>query len=131
MRFIKPSILLLILVLAACAGQSNYRDMLQSWVGKSSDQLVDVWGGPDSIYQKDDGTKLLTFNRSQLTSSPAYGGMYGSNRGFGVGMGMPFYETEERRCRTTFHVNKAKKITQYQYQGDYCYGADNLAPPKK
>ena len=49
------------LTLNGCATQSNYKALLDTWVGGTEDQLVNSWGPPNGLYNKPDGGKILTF----------------------------------------------------------------------
>jgi hypothetical protein len=117
-------------LLNACATQSNYNNMLHSWVGVPSDHLVEIWGGPDSIYTKNDGSKVFTYNSWHTTPRPAYGFSASSGGAFGYGASMPFYETEARRCRTSFFISSNRVVTDYKFDGDYCYATEDLMAQK-
>lgn len=121
--------LLGLLLLTACATRSNYDSMLQSWVGVSSDELVNVWGGPDSIYTRNDGVKLMTYNSTRIAATPGYG-VFGSNNGFGFGTAFPAYDTETRRCKTTFYVSTKREVTGYTFSGDDCMVTNDLMQQK-
>ncbi len=111
------------ITLSACATRANYDAALQTWVGKHSDQLVDAWGPPDSVYERSDKTNLLTYHSRQIVPHPyGYGGM-SHHRGLGFGFYHDFNDpvTETRFCKTTFGVNRRNIITHYQYSGDSCY----------
>jgi len=46
--------------LAGCITTANYETMLKTWVGRSEDELVQVWGPPSSVYQSTSANTLPT-----------------------------------------------------------------------
>ncbi|MDH3997287.1 MAG: hypothetical protein OET90_00465 [Desulfuromonadales bacterium] len=51
--------LIFIVLLVGC---TNYSWMLDSWVGASEAELVEVWGEPDTVLSLDPG-KVLTYDK--------------------------------------------------------------------
>jgi len=58
----KFSLFLLILFLSiflnSCVGQKK---IMESWIGLSSDQLIETWGAPDTVIGLDNGNRVLTW----------------------------------------------------------------------
>lgn len=52
--------LLILLLLAGCATEANYKTRVDSWVGQTEIKLVRVWGTPTSEYTVD-GHKFLSY----------------------------------------------------------------------
>ena len=59
----------LIFLSGGCAttdeGDAEVTALLDDWVGMSDRTLVLKWGAPDSVYQMQDGTRILTWRRSR------------------------------------------------------------------
>jgi hypothetical protein len=58
-------ILLTALLLLGCATEQGYRDMLNSWGGKTGDSLIEAWGppNPQKTFIKDNGDRVYTWDR--------------------------------------------------------------------
>jgi len=51
-------------IVAGCATTHDYDALLRGWVGRSEDELVQVWGPPTSVYQSA-STRYLTYAKSK------------------------------------------------------------------
>jgi hypothetical protein len=114
--------LLLLIVLAACATSENYEALLESWVGKSENALIQAWGPPDSVYETT-GTKYLSYTRSGTAYVPgiaptyrtrvigktAYTHSYGGTSGY----------VYNRRCKTSFALVEGI-ISKWRWEGNDC-----------
>lgn len=118
------SLCFLVLALAACssASRDNYDQMLQSWMGKDSDELVEIWGPPDSVYEQRDRSRILTYFSRRIVPYPGSPMFGASNYGVFGGYSYPGY-TETRICKTSFLVNRNRAIVNYQFHGDNCYAS--------
>jgi hypothetical protein len=61
-----------LVALAGCAPQEGYREIVQTWIGNSADELVQAWGPPTSSYQLDSGGHVLQYDRSRTVSMGGY-----------------------------------------------------------
>lgn len=61
--------ILILLVAAACSGRGGDDDEvapeLGDWIGMTDVKLVLKWGAPDSVYQMQDGSRILTWRHSR------------------------------------------------------------------
>ncbi|MGD9649202.1 MAG: hypothetical protein AB7G80_06195 [Dongiaceae bacterium] len=131
-------IALLALTVAACAAPGSsyetYSNRLDNYLGEHTDRLVEDWGPPDSLYQKADGTYMVTYKKLNLYDYPDLGigrAMY-NTRGDFIGYSAPMRysdRVELRQCTTTFIANRRRIITDYSFYGDNCTAA--LAPPNQ
>ena len=117
------SIIILGLLLEGCATQGKYRALLDTWVGLTEDQLVDVWGPPNGLYNKKDGGRILTFAWSgsyylpgdtSTSSSSTHDGVVTTTTTVSPGS----YITTG--CKTNFYISAAGKITTWDFRGNNC-----------
>jgi hypothetical protein len=117
------SIFLLGAVLSACTHYSDRLDSsLQSWVGKHPDLLVEQWGAPRSVYVMEKGTKVLTYEASEI---------YSRTMGY---WRRPEIYTQTENCKVSFFTDVSQKsIERYSYSGSAaaCYDMIRSAPDKK
>ena len=112
------------LFLTGCfATTAKYKAALDTWIGHSSDKLVERWGAPNAVYNKDDGGKILTFVRSGSmylpgtnTSNTTYNPYGGTTTTVTSSPGT----TIPLSCKTSFVISKDGKITSWSYQGNNC-----------
>ena len=109
-------IMVLGLLLVGCATSANYTKKLNSWVGSTENQLVSSWGPPLGSYVKDDGSKILTYQRSGSYDLPGAQVM-DSMTGFPVNTSGPTVITS---CRTRFNISSSGKITSGSWEGNSC-----------
>lgn len=116
----------LLLISAALSGCAHYTDKLeaslQSWVGKHPDLLVEQWGAPHSVYVMEKGTKVLSFETSELYS-----------RTLGYYRRPEIYTTSEN-CKISFFTDTSQKsIEKYKYSGSTsaCYDMIRSVPENK
>lgn len=116
-------IFLLGAVLSACTHYSDRLDSsLQSWVGKHPDLLVEQWGAPRSVYVMEKGTKVLTYEASEL---------YSRTMGY---WRRPEIYTQTENCKVSFFTDASQKsIERFSYSGSAaaCYDMIRSAPDKK
>ena len=116
------SILLLLCGLAACATTEKYEAILESWIGKSENALVEAWGPPDSVYETD-GTKYLSYAKSGTHYVPGTFPTYrttivGNTRHTHSYGGTPGY-IYNQNCKTSFAII-AKTIKKWRWEGNAC-----------
>lgn len=123
----------LALSLAGCSfpTQQAYRDNVQSWVGRTADNLVMAWGAPDRSYDFSDGTRQLEYERQQtryVAGAPVYDRVpvrvrdsNGARRVQYVSVWRDtpgYYDTD--RCLTRFRVGRDNRIREVSFAGDWC-----------
>src|SRR5690348_10391271 len=64
-------IFLTAMTLAACATSPDHKVQLDTWIGKSTDDLIHVWGPSSKEYPQSGGGKILEYSKSERLS---YGG---------------------------------------------------------
>ena len=117
-------VMLVVLGLAACAPQANYREKVDAWVGKTESELVaSEWGDPQHTYDLEGGSRILSYSKTQSSGSlfPMMGIGIGSGGG-GGGIGIGASTTGGgggRFCETNFTVDDGI-ITDVSFQGDGC-----------
>jgi hypothetical protein len=60
-----------IVVLAGCTTTPDHKGILDTWIGKTSAELVSVWGPPSKEVSQISGEKILEYSRAENLS---YGG---------------------------------------------------------
>ena len=114
--------LMLLWSLAACATTEKYEAILESWVGKTENALIEAWGPPDSVYETS-GTKYLTYAKSGTAYVPGIPPTYRTTiigdtahtRSYG---GTPGY-VYSRNCKTSFALVKGV-IQKWRWEGNAC-----------
>lgn len=106
-----------------CATTAKYEKALDSWVGKSEPELVKRWGPPDSVYQADGSTRMLTYYSSSITFFPATFpdyriSPYDSSISVNQYGGIPT-EANHLKCKTSFTVVN-NQITDWRWEGNDC-----------
>ncbi len=123
-----------LIVLTGCATQAKYRKVVDSWIGKSSKELVRTWGYPKwqvtapnknivYVYQK---SRMLTFTQNYYT--PEYGGEYGAYGGSSSS------QSEKLVCTIWFEIDRHdNEIVKVLFKRDLCVaggmGGDHPKPP--
>lgn len=104
----------------ACTHTSERLEQsLQSWVGKHPDTLVERWGAPASVYVMEKGSKVLSFEASEVNS-----------RTLGYYRRSEIYTSTEN-CKVSFFTDTSQKsIEKFTYQGNpgACYDLVRAAP---
>lgn len=90
-RRVTAVLALVLPLLAACA---DWDGISSSWQGRSLDQLVTVWGPPQSIYEMEDGRKVASFTHLRFINGKAYD------------------------CTATFNINPSNHITSSSISGN-------------
>jgi hypothetical protein len=115
--------LLISALLGACTHYSDrLESSLQGWVGKHPDLLVEQWGAPRSVYVMEKGTKVLTYEASEL---------YSRTLGY---WRRPEIYTQSENCKISFFTDATQKsIERYSYSGSpaACYDLLRSVPDKK
>jgi len=116
-------LLLMIAVLSACTHSSDrIESSLQTWVGKHPDLLVEQWGAPRSVYVMERGTKVLTYEASEL---------YSRTMGY---YRRPEIYTQSENCKVSFFTDASQKsIEKFSHSGSpsACFDMIRSAPVSK
>lgn len=119
----KSLILALALGLSACASTENTEARLNYWLGAPSDNLVKAWGAPTSVYDLNEGGRVLTYRREYLrhvrgVDPYLYGSYHRRHAGY-YGHFWPdtIYQTH---CQIDFTEDTQGLIVEWNYQGTSC-----------
>ena len=105
-RLLKLSLPILFLVaLVACA---SIDATMQSWVQHSSDDLLQSWGPPSSVFSDQHGGEVWTYAYSRQTAGTIY-----ENRNGGIYYTAPRQYTSVRQ----FYIDSSGIIYAYRWQG--------------
>ena len=102
--------------IVSCTIPTNegYENMLNSWLGKSENELIASWGIPDGSYEKKiEGVnvKYLTYNATRNVYIPDANNM-------GTALSGSFVS---RSCKTIFAVDKDDSVIfSWKYEGNDC-----------
>ncbi|WP_343564807.1 hypothetical protein [Kiloniella sp. b19] len=116
--------LLIALALTGCASREQYGKTVSSWEGHSEDELIAIWGPPQSVYEVSEDEKILTYTTKKVVEttsfSPAFGYTYGSYRRYGFhGVHSGQSRVTEFSCSTNFTVTRGA-ISDWNFQGNGC-----------
>ncbi len=106
--------LILVLLLVSCATHAKYEAKLNSWIGADADELVDSWGAPASVYEKQNGEKILRYDYSSSGAIPITNYQTGNTS----------YMPVSRSCTTEFIIGNNNRVITWSYKGDACKSAD-------
>jgi len=116
-------ILIAISLVSACATRERYEARINTYVGKSINEVMEDWGYHSGSREAPNGNTVYTWDRqSSYTSSPSIQtGVFtgGSSGGFFTGFGFGS-DTITRRCQTYFEVEKQKVSLRWRTQGNDC-----------
>jgi hypothetical protein len=84
-----------------CVTDDELDRALGSWVGRDADDLVRIWGAPNSTYALKDGGKIISYERLTVQTT---------------GSG-DFRDTESRHCKIDLTLGSDGKISQAVWRG--------------
>jgi hypothetical protein len=111
--------------------EQAYRENVQTWVGRTADNLVMAWGAPDRSYDFSDGSRQLEYDRQQtryVPGAPIYTAVPVRVRDatgmrhtqfVSVWRDTPGY-LDVDRCLTRFRVGRDDRIQEVSFAGDWC-----------
>ena len=113
----KKLLLVFILILAGCASQEKYTQMLSNYVGENEEELISRMGPPDSVYQLNEQTKYLTYKREHSYYNPPSA----TTHFWGNTAYTDFHGGYEQKlwCNTTFTLKKGF-VYDYRFEGNNC-----------
>ena len=102
------------IILSGCATSANFKKMINSWNGKSAQELVDQFGYPNNIITAPDGHKVYQYNHTDIG--------YFHTAGCNNGTCLPSLYVKD--CTVWFKLSKQNIITKLKYRGVGCvYGS--------
>lgn len=139
----KLAAMLALSALAACQlpTREAYRDNVQTWIGRHSDDLVTAWGPPDRAIDLSDGSRLYEYDRQQqrVVPGPRYAQTVPVWTRDRFGRARLSYVTVWRdgpsslvqdRCVTRFRVDRDRRVQEAAFAGNACvaYPPEPRAP---
>ena len=115
---------ILLIFLSSCTNIQSHEafiNNLNSFLGKSFQEVIKQWGPPDKTYKLPNDYMVLQYTKSYPSTCyyPSIGGFYGSSPFlFGSSFGYPVCEKEE--CITKFVVDNKGIIKSWGVKGDAC-----------
>jgi hypothetical protein len=135
-------VIIISMLLTACATTANYEKILHSWVGDNVDALVSEWGPPASSYPLTNGGRVLEYSHQRnvqlggyttITPQTTYNngianvyGNGGSAYGTYSGTSTTYVQSTTpvqnitMQCITRFTINAQGIITSWAHQGNDC-----------
>jgi hypothetical protein len=111
-----------LLLTGACATGAKFEEGLNSWIGRTDDELVRVWGAPNSTYESK-GSKYLTYSRSSSTYFPGVPPSFQiykiGNAVYANPVGGSPGEIIASQCRVTFEL-KSGVVASWNHAGNAC-----------
>jgi hypothetical protein len=119
----KYVLLVLFLLVTACATTEKYEAKLQSWIGADEETLLMEWGPPDSVYDINDTKKMLTYLETSVLHIAGSAPRYTTEVIGGVMHTRVTGGTEprdiERKCKTTFVIENGE-VVDWIAKGNNC-----------
>ena len=114
-------------VVTACATTANYEAKLNTWIGHSTEELVDAWGYPSKKITAPNGNAVYVYNTAETYRTPAYVSpryttvTVRGNTAYATTTGGARYggQVVRQQCTTWFEVNN-NKIVKWRHQGSMC-----------
>lgn len=110
------------LLMTGCATTGNYEKMLNSWIGSSTDALINGWGIPDKTYSSGD-KKYFEYDSTSSVYIPASPSSYKvttvGNTTHMQQTGGSSGRTIYLDCKTTFTIID-DKVVSWRHQGNDC-----------
>lgn len=119
------------LIMAGCATEEGYRQLLARWTGASADDLIISWGPPTREATLSDGRRVLQYDEV-LTSYYPGATAYERRRipvykpGVGHAYGIATVPEETRgwyytwSCSTRFVIGENNRIQSWSFNGNGC-----------
>lgn len=116
------SILVVAVLLSACATEAKYQRVLDSWTGSDELDLIRSWGAPQQAYEAK-GHKFLVYSNDQDVVIPGMAPTYQTNiygnTAYTTSTGGTPAMNVNMNCTTTFEVVDGK-IANWSYRGNNC-----------
>lgn len=116
----------LCILLQGCATTEKYNAMLDTWLGRNINEVINNWGYPDSTFNAPNGNTVYVYsyqsstyvpqtNYTTTTYSPIGGSVYSNSTTNSYG-GYTINEV----CRTYFEADEVGTIVNWQWKGNAC-----------
>lgn len=133
--------ILLLMVLAGCAGiptQRGMQQMMATWQHGNINDFITLAGPPTRVYDMPNGDKMYVFSRSETTITPVYRTptyttpsrttiqIYGNTAdattypGHTYGGQVSGGQTITNSCTINMRVDSTQRINGYNYEGNAC-----------
>lgn len=124
--------IIVFLAVNGCATEADYRKIVDSWMGKSSQELVHQWGYPKNQVVAPDKNNVYIYYRSRFLNYTQY--YYTNYGGYGNNETGSTTQTIKLECTTWFEIDKkTQKIKKVAFKGNLCMagglGGDHPDPP--
>jgi len=115
---------LTILLIQCTTKNDNSIDLeLEPWIEISEENLLENWGAPMASYKLNDGTNIISYSSSELTSR---------NYNYYYQPSVTNKEEGEKSCKISFFIdNTSRKVIRYTYKGDKASCLELITPNKK
>lgn len=126
------------LLAVGCASTENYEEILQSWVGKHEDQLINAWGVPNGTHTMTSGKKVIEYRDNRTAQMGGYtytapqttyhsGSVYGGGAYGGYSGTSTTYTTQTTptynvnlSCKTRFTIGESGYVQKWSWEGNNC-----------
>ena len=112
----------LFLLLAGCATEQNYKNMLNTWLGIDEIDLIRKWGPPANSYEVGSSKFIIyssTGNMYLPGTSPTYTTNIIGNTAYTTSYGGTPAQNIQLSCETTFELQNGK-VVNWSYKGNNC-----------
>jgi len=136
-----------VFLIASCATQEGYKNLLNSWVGSHVDTLVMSWGPPQGSHTLSNGNKVIQYDDRRTVHMPGTtyttpqtnyhsgsimggGGIVdysGTSTGY-VTHTTPGYSIAQR-CVTRFTIDSLGIIQKWAFEGNACRAVNDSSIP--
>lgn len=130
------AVILAALALSGCATSAKYEALLETWKGKSINELVESWGYPDNTIMAPNGNTVYVYGYHQSTYIPKTNyissgvGFDGGNLANSISISSFGGYTVEESCSTYFEVDADKVIIKWKWKGNACRTSIDVTDPK-
>ena len=103
-----------------CATESNYKKIVDTWLGLREVELIRNWGAPQQTYESG-GSRFLVYSSGgsvYLPGSQNYTTNFIGNTAYTTGYSSPGFNIPVN-CTTTFEV-LGGIVTSYNFRGNNC-----------
>ena len=104
-------IVVIMLLLASCATNQKYSDILGTWTGENVNDLITSWGPPSEEYTKPDGDVIYTWlfvGGTQVTAN------YNSYLNMATANSVTYW------CKSSFTVGDDNIVKNWRWEGNAC-----------
>ena len=122
MKFRVIILAIFLVILTGCATSAKYNAILDSWMGKDVNNLVNSWGYPQNSFKAPNGNTVYVYGHSGSYTMPTQtntthnvvGNTVYSNSQTTGGQTLNFW------CRTFIEANEQNIIVNWRWEGNNC-----------